>query len=68
MQSGLKKAFEEVGKHFLNVCVAIIVFAIIQPLVNGTFNLKLAVYSAVAYFTLFVSSIILLVLGGTNNE
>ncbi|WP_164930571.1 hypothetical protein [Aquifex aeolicus] len=63
-----KKTLEEIGKHYLNIGVAIIVFAIIQPIVQGKFNIKVALYFGLAYFIVFSIAIILLVIGGSCDE
>ncbi|WP_231475349.1 hypothetical protein [Persephonella sp. KM09-Lau-8] len=38
----MKKVFEEIGKHFLNIGVAIVVFAILQPIIKGKFDIKIS--------------------------
>ncbi len=68
MKKGLNKLFEKLGEHLLNVSVAIIVFSIIQPLVNGRFDKNLALYFTFAYFLLLILSSALIILGGSEDD
>ncbi len=67
-EKGLKKAFEEVGKHFLNIGVAIIVFAILQPIVKSEFSPKSSLIFAVVYLIIFTIAVFLITLGGREDE
>ena len=63
-----KKPLEETGKHLQNIGVAIIVFAILQPILKGEFALKTSLIFAAIYVVILVISIILLALGGEKDE
>lgn len=67
-KKGLKKAFEEVGKHLLNIGVAIIVFAILQPIVKNEFSPKSSLIFAIVYLIIFTIAVFLIVVGGRENE
>lgn len=67
-EKGLKKAFEEVGKHFLNIGVAVIVFAILQPIVKSEFSPKSSLIFAVLYLIIFTIAVFLIMLGGREDE
>lgn len=64
----LSEGLKELGKHLLNIGVAIIVFAIIQPLVNGKFQIGTAILFIIAYFTVVVIGTILIIEGGNKDE
>jgi uncharacterized membrane protein (DUF441 family) len=68
MKKGIKKAFEEAGKHLLNIGVAIIVFAILQPILKNEFSLKSSLIFAVVYLLIFAIAIFLIAIGGEENE
>jgi len=63
---GLYKALEELGKHFLNVGVAVVVFAILKPIIDGKFKPKIALYFFITYLLIVVTSTVFLVFGGRN--
>ncbi len=46
------KSKEELGKHLLNIGVAIIVFAVIQPIMNDRVDFIKLIFSVVAYIVL----------------
>ncbi len=62
------KGLNELGKGFINLAIAIIVFAIVQPLVSGKAFLSISIASAVIAVILFFIGVILSSLGGTDNE
>ena len=62
------KGLNELGKGFINLAIAIIVFAIVQPLVSGKASLSISIASAVIAVILFFIGVILSSLGGTDNE
>ena len=65
---GFKNIANELGKGFINLAVAFVIFAFLQPLVKEKLTAKL-LYIAVFGFILFVTiGSILLYLGGKNNE
>lgn len=68
MKKGIKKSFEEAGKHLLNIGVAIIVFAILQPIVKNEFSLKSSLIFAFVYLIIFAIAIFLIALGGKEDE
>ena len=63
-----KIAFEELGKHSLNIGVAVIVFAIIQPIVGGSLNFKIAIFASIFYVILLTIGVFFLYIGGDCNE
>ncbi len=67
-KKGLKKAFEEVGKHFLNIGVAIIVFAILQPIIKNEFSLKSSLMFGLIYLIVFSIAVFLIMIGGKEDE
>lgn len=68
MRKGLKKAFEEIGKHLLNIGVAIIVFAILQPIVKDKFDVKIALSFGIIYLIVFTIAVFLIAIGGNRDE
>ena len=63
-----RKGLEEVGKAVINIGVAVIVFAIIQPIVNGKFSMTL-IGSALAMFVLLETiGFFLVSYGGDEDE
>ena len=67
-KKGLRKAFEEIGKHLLNIGVAIIVFAILQPIIKDKFDIKIALSFGIIYLIIFTIAVILIAIGGNNDE
>ncbi len=63
----MKKVFEEIGKHFLNIGVAIVVFAILQPIIKGEFDIKISLVFGFIYLVIVLISAILIAVGGENN-
>jgi len=68
VRKGLKKAFEEIGKHLLNIGVAIIVFAILQPIVKDKFDVKIALSFGIIYLIVFTIAVFLIAIGGNRDE
>ncbi|RUM48184.1 MAG: hypothetical protein DSY47_06105 [Hydrogenothermus sp.] len=68
IKKGIKKAFEEFGKHLLNVGVAVIVFAILQPIIKGKFDKETSIVFGLIYVTIAVISSVLIVIGGSEDE
>ncbi len=68
MKEGLKKVSEEIGKHFFNIGVAIIVFAIIQPIIKDEFNLKISIAFGSVYLIIFLIATFLIIVGGSKSE
>ncbi len=68
MKKGLREAFIELGKHFFNIAVAIIVFAVLQPLIRGNINIKVAIIFSIIYFALVTTATILIIIGGSKSE
>lgn len=64
----IKESLKEYGKHLLNIGVAIIVFAILQPIVKGEFELNKALYFVIAYIFIVLIGNVLIALGGNENE
>jgi len=63
----IKKAVEETGKHFLNVAVALIIFAILQPIIKGEFNLKTGIIFVTAYIVILLIGNLLIAFGGKDD-
>ena len=64
----MKKVFEEIGKHFLNIGVAIVVFAILQLIIKGKFDIKISFIFGLIYLVIVLVSAILIAVGGESNE
>ena len=58
-----KKAFTEIGKQFLNVAVAGLVFAFVQPFVHEELGLKTTLFSVCWYVAFTLSGALLISLG-----
>ncbi len=54
---------KEIGKQLLNLAIAIVVFAIIQPLVKGDINPIIAIISVSLYFILTTIGGVLIKIG-----
>jgi len=67
-KKNVKESLKEYGKHLLNIGVAIIVFSILQPIVNGKFETKQALYFVIAYIVVVLIGNVLVALGGNENE
>ena len=57
------EALKEIGKHLLNIAVAIIVFIIIQPAVIHKIDKPLAILGIFAYFIIIMISFLLIKAG-----
>ncbi len=64
----IKESFKEYGKHLLNIGVAIIVFAILQPIVKGEFKTSTAIYFIIAYIFVSVLGNVFIAVGGKKDE
>ena len=53
----VQKFFEEFGKHMLNFALALIVALVFQPVVNGHFNFKFAIWAVIGYVSLIAGSL-----------
>ncbi len=63
-----KEGFKEFGKALINIGVASVIFAIIQPIVKGEFSGKLGIIALIMFLTLSSVGILLISLGGKNND
>ena len=63
-----KEGFKEFGKALINIGVAAIIFAIIQPFVKGEFSAKLGVIALIMFLSLSGVGILLISLGGKKND
>jgi len=61
------KAFTELGKQFLNVAVAGLIFAFIQPLVHEKLIPKTALFSVCWYITFTLAGVVLISIGEEEN-
>ena len=57
------EALKEVGKHLLNLALAVAVYLLIQPFLKGIFSLKTFIIGISFYFLLIASGILLIILG-----
>ncbi len=64
----IKESLKEYGKHLLNIGVAIIVFAIPQPIIRGEFKTSIAMYFIFAYILVSVIGNIFIAIGGQKYE
>lgn len=62
------KSFEEFGKQLLNIGVAIIVFAVIQPFINHSYNFNDIVIAIFAYVIITLTGIFLIEFGGGKDD
>ena len=63
----MNKVYEEFGKFFLNVSVAVVVFVFIKPIVEGEFNAFIgSVFGIVIFMLLFLAYFSLKKAGGKN--
>ncbi|HHG74953.1 MAG TPA: hypothetical protein ENK22_07895 [Persephonella sp.] len=58
-----KKAFEEYGKSLLNFSVAILIFAILQPVINEKINMLQMLIFGVIYLVVVFAGMIFINLG-----
>ncbi len=61
-----KEAFQEVGKQLLNVAVAGLVFALLQPIVHRELTINLIVVAALWYFLFTLIGVLFIAIGGKN--
>ncbi len=64
----IQKGLKELGKGFINIGVAFIIFAIIQPFVKEKISIKIAVVSIIFSFIFFIIGVILSSLNGEKDE
>ena len=63
-----RKGLEEVGKAIINIGVAVIIFAIVQPVVNGKFSTRLGLIAFFAFLLLLITGFWLVSYGGDRDE
>lgn len=63
-----RRGLEEVGKAIINIGVAVIVFAIIQPIVNGKFSITLIISALGMFVLLAILGFFLVSYGGDRDE
>ncbi len=63
-----RKGLEEVGKAIINIGVAVIIFAIVQPVVNGKFSARLGLIAFFAFLFLLITGFWLVSYGGDKND
>ena len=64
----LLKGLNELGKGFINLGVAFLVFAVIQPFVKNNIDLKTSFVSIMFSSILFIVGVLLSSLGGKKSE
>ncbi len=64
----MNKVYEEFGKFFLNVSVALIIFVFVKPLVEGDFNALVGFIFAVVILLLLIFAYLLLKKAGDIDE
>ena len=64
----IKESAKEIGKGFINVGVAFIVFSLIQPLVNGKISITLFILAIIGATVFMGIGGILVGLGGDNES
>ena len=57
------EALKEVGKHLLNLALAIAIYLLIQPFLKGKASSKIFTVGIFSYFLLITLGILLIVLG-----
>ncbi len=57
------EALKELGKHFLNLAVAVIVFMILQPLVSPNISNKFYLIGMISYLIIVISGFFLIIIG-----
>ncbi len=62
------KSLEEFGKQLLNIGVAIIVFAVIQPLINHSYSFNDIIIAVFSYTIITLSGILFIEIGGCKDE
>ena len=63
-----KEASKEVGKGFINIGVAFIIFALIQPFVKGEFSIKLFFTAILGFFVSILIGSLFIAFGGERND
>jgi MFS-type transporter involved in bile tolerance (Atg22 family) len=63
-----KKAFEEYGKSLLNFSVAILIFAILQPVINEKINILQMLTFGIIYLVVVFVGMIFINLGEENDS
>jgi len=63
----MNKVYEEFGKFFLNISVAVVVFVFIKPIVEGEFNIFTGSIFGVVIFGLLFFAYVLLKMAGNND-
>ncbi len=63
-----KEYLKELGKQLLNIGVAIVVFAIIQPLMKGDLKPSIAIYSIITYIIITTFGLFFVKLGEGENK
>ncbi len=63
-----KEASKEVGKGFINIGVAFIIFALIQPFVKGEINTKLFLIAVFGFFISILIGALLVAFGGEKDD
>jgi len=66
--SGLKNVAKELGKTFLNISVAIVVFVFLQPFVKGELTLNLIAITIAGFLINVIIGSVLLYFGGKDDE
>ena len=57
------EALKEVGKHLLNLALAVAIYILIQPLLKGSFSPKVFMLGFAFYLVLVVLGILLIAIG-----
>ena len=55
----MAKFFEELGKHFLNFALALVIALVFQPIVQGHASTKFLLWASLGYVSLVIASFIL---------
>jgi len=63
-----REDLKEFGKHLLNIAVAIIVFAIIQPLIKGNLHPEIVIYSIIVYIIVVIVGMFFIRKGGKKDD
>ncbi len=62
------KSLEKFGKQLLNIGVAIIVFAVIQSLINHSYSFGTILIAVFSYAIITLTGILLIEIGGCKDE
>ena len=63
-----KEGLKEVGKAIINIGVATVIFAIIQPLVKGEFSTTLGIIAFIVFIVFSTIGFFLISAGGSKND